>query len=270
MIEPFSVLGLQPGASEEDAKAAFRRLAKTCHPDLHPNDPNAEKRFKEINEAYDRICKGETQEQVHFRTGNFNFHDAFNQGNNPFEHIFEMHRRNQDMHLECRLTMEDAFVGKELNITVPNGRTSKNVKANIPPGAFTGVRICVPKGGLQNIQTSPPGDLYLNVRVLPHDKFVRENNDLITMIPVTVFDVLLGKDIEVINIEGRSLNVSIPAGFDSSRKLRLAGQGMPDPIYSANPTITRGDLLVELFVQYPVLNEEQRALIKQASEFIKV
>ena len=64
--------------TEEEAKVAFRKLAKTCHPDLHPNDPNAEKRFKEINEAYDRICKGDTQEQVHFRTGDFNFHDFGN------------------------------------------------------------------------------------------------------------------------------------------------------------------------------------------------
>jgi|ERR1035437_1946976 curved DNA-binding protein len=267
MIDPYSILGLQRDASEEDAKQAFRKLAKTCHPDLHPNDPNAEKRFKEINEAYDRICKGDTQEQVHVRTGNFG--DIFgNGGFNPFEHIFgEMHRRNQDVHLECRMTLEEAFAGKELSINVPGvNHSSRTVKANIPQGAMHGMRFSVPKGGTQTIPTSPPGDLYINIRILPHERFVRENNDLITMIPVTIFDILLGKDVSVMNIEGRSLNVSIPPGFDSSRKLRLAGQGMSDPRFPANPSVPRGDLLVDLFVQYPLLNDEQRELIKQASE----
>ena len=88
---------------------------------------------------------------------------------------------------------------------------------------------------------------------------------LITTVPVTAFEVLLGKEIEVMGIEGRSFNVNIPSGFDSTRKLRLAGQGMPDPY-----TSVRGDLLVDLFIQYPELSEEQRTLIEQAVAIPKV
>ena len=171
------------------------------------------------------------------------------------------------MHLECHLTLEDAFVGKELDINVPNGRGgNKNIKARIPPGSRTGMRVSVPRGGMQNNPGVPAGNLYINVKVLPHDRFSIENNDLVTMVPVSIFDILLGKEIEIINIEGKTLTVSIPVGFDSSRKLRLPKQGMPDPRFSANPEATRGDLLIGLFVQYPKLNEKQLELIKQAYE----
>jgi DnaJ-class molecular chaperone len=268
MKDPYSILGLERGASENEAKAAFKKLAKTCHPDLHPNDPKAEERFKEINQAYDRICKGDVHEDVNF-SNNFSFNDfGGGFGNNPFEHIFgELRRRNQDINIECRITLEEAFVGKELNINVPaSEKGSRNVRAHLPAGAIDGMRVRVPKGGLQHNIASPPGDLYINIVVLPHEKFTRNNLDLIIMVPVTVFDILLGKDIEVINIEGKSLKINIPTNFDSARKLRLAGQGMPDYRFSANPSLTRGDLLVELFVQYPALNEEQKKLIQQAIE----
>lgn len=76
MSDPYKVLGLQPNASEEDARAAFRKLANTCHPDLHPDDADAERRFKEINTAYDIICEGgEKVDPILFRTGSFHFHD---------------------------------------------------------------------------------------------------------------------------------------------------------------------------------------------------
>jgi curved DNA-binding protein len=78
------------------------------------------------------------------------------------------------------------------------------------------------------------------------------------MEPVTVFDVLLNKEIEIIGIDGKNFKVNIPSNFDSSRKLRLAGQGMPDPYNGV-----RGDLLIELFVNYPELSEEQRKMVEQ-------
>ena len=55
MNDPYIVLGIPRSASVEDAKLAFKRLAKGCHPDLFPNDPAKEARFKEINAAYDAI-----------------------------------------------------------------------------------------------------------------------------------------------------------------------------------------------------------------------
>jgi curved DNA-binding protein len=265
-MDPYAILGLQRNATEEDAKAAFRKLAKTCHPDLHPNDPDAERRFKEINTAYDTISKGTAGvESVQFRTGTGGFRFFDDMVSHPFEDIFqELHnrRRNQDMHLECRLTLEEVFHGKELNINLPNGRMTRTVQVKIPPGIGHGMRVGVSQCGTQTNMAQPPGDLYVTVFALPHERFVREGSNIITVVPVSAFDVLLGKTIEVINIEGKTLTVAVVAGFDSSRRLRLAGQGMPDPMMGNE----RGDLLIELFVQYPVLNEKQRDLIQQAQD----
>lgn len=263
--DPYATLGLQPGASDEDAKSAFRKLAKTCHPDLHPNDPQAEGRFKEINEAYSAITQGAPgAEPFHFRAGGFNFRvdDIFG---TPFDDIFGHARRNMDTHLECRLTLEECFYGKDLTIQIPAGRSTRAINVTIPPGMQHGMRISIPRAGSQLNPTVPPGDLFVAVHIMPHNRFSREGNNLVMMHPVTAFDVLLGKEIVVVGIDGRSFTVTIPSGWDSARKLRLTGQGMPD-VHTSN----RGDLLIDLFVQYPELNDEQRLLIRQAADGILI
>ena len=141
MADPYAILGLQRTPSEDDAKAAFRKLAKTCHPDLHPDNPTAEKRFKEINAAYETICKGETQAGPLFKHGSasFRFEDIFTgmgPGGDAWEEMFgnvRARQRNTDMHLECRLSLEDIFNGKELDIQIPavRGGVSRTVKVKI-------------------------------------------------------------------------------------------------------------------------------------------
>lgn len=260
MIDPYAVLGLQPNASEDEVKSAFRKLAKTCHPDLHPNDADAERRFKEINEAYDSIRNPKPQPE--FGTGGFGFHG--HPFNTVFDDIFSnlhgFRQRNPDIHVECRLTLEEAFSGKEVELQVSSTRgvPPRKLKVRIPPGVDNGMRMRVAEAGEQSHPNLRPGDLYLIIQVLPHSTLQRHGRDLSTLVPVSAFDVLLGRDVEVVSIDGKTIKVAIPAGFDSMRKLRLNGQGMPDGRGG------RGDLLVELFVHYPPLTLEQRKLIEQA------
>lgn len=259
MNDPYTVLGLPRNATEEEAKVAFRNLAKTCHPDLHPNDPEAERKFKDINAAYDTICKGpEKIETIQFRTGDFNFNNMFF-NNDAFNNVFrEMRNRNSDTNLMIRMTLEESFQGKEYTVTVQNGKSTRPVKVAIPPGIMNGMRLHVAGGGAQVNMTQPPGDLYVTMAITQHDRLRRENHNLITMIPVSVFDVLLKKDVEVVNIEGKTLSMTL----SGATTMRLAGQGMPDPLNQRY----RGDMLVELFVQYPELTERQIELIKQAEK----
>lgn len=258
MTDPYTVLGLQRNATEEEAKQAFRTLAKSCHPDLHPNDPEAERRFKEINAAYDEICKGpEKIEHVHFRTGNFNFDSMF--FNDVFGEAFrQRHNRNGDTNLMLKMTLEESFRGKEYTISVQNGKTSKPITIQIPPGIMNNMRVHMAGAGSQQNATLPPGDLYVTIQVMPHERLRRVNHNLITMTPVSVFDVLLKKEIEIVNIEGQVLRVAL----SGSNTLRLAGQGMPDPLNPKN----RGDMMVELYIEYPDLTEKQIALIRQAEK----
>jgi DnaJ-class molecular chaperone len=256
-MDPYSVLGLHRGASDDEVKNTFRTLAKTCHPDLHPDDPYAEKRFKEINAAYDAI-RNPQPEPIYHSTG---FHDF-----SPFEDIFanlrgftRQQQRNPDIHLECRLTLEDVFHGKELDIAIPSPNNPRTVKVRIPAGVEDGMSLRMAQAGNHTHKTLRPGDLYLIIRVLPHASLTRIGRNLTTVMPVSAFDVLLGKEIEVVGIDGKTMRIAIPASFDTSRKLRLAGQGMQD-------AAGRGDLLIELFIVFNELSDAQRALIQQAAE----
>jgi curved DNA-binding protein len=260
--DPYAVLGLSRGASEDDAKQAFRTLAKTCHPDLHPNDPQAEQRFKEISAAYEMIRNPPPEPQVN--TTHFRF-DEFPFGGSPFDNLFaNLHgytrqQRNHDMHMECRLTLEDAFCGKDLELTVPSQSNPRTIKVRVPPGIDDNTNLRIAQAGDHSNKALRPGDLYLIIRIMPHASLLRAGRNLTTIVPVTAFDVLLGKEIEVIGIDGKSMRVAIPSGFDSSRKMRLAGQGMPD-------SAGRGDLLIELFVMFPSLTDKQRVLMMQIAE----
>jgi|ERR1044072_1569610 DnaJ-class molecular chaperone len=260
-MDPYAVLGIPHGATEEEAKAAYRHLAKTCHPDLHPNDPQAEHKFKEISAAYDAIRNPQPDPFHHVHSTQFRFND-FPFGNSPFDELFaNLHgytrqQRNVDLHHEVRLTLEEAYQGREIEITLPTGRA---LKVHVPAGIEDGVSLRVAQAGDHSNKALRPGDLFILIRIQPHKTLLRAGRNLTAIVPVTAFDVLLGKEIEVIGIDGRALRVAIPTNFDTSRKMRLAGQGMPD-------MSGRGDLLIELFVTFPSLTDEQRRLVQQAAE----
>lgn len=259
-MDAYTVLGVQRGASEDEVKNAFRKLAKTCHPDLHPNNPEAEARFKEINAAYDAIRNPQPDPMFHFEHSPFTGFSG-----SPFEDLFANLRgytrqqRNNDIHMECRLTLEEVFTGKEIDVTVPSATNPRTLKVRVPAGVEDGMSLRVAQAGDHSNKVLRPGDLYLIMRVLPHASLMRSGRNLTTMVPVTAFDVLLGKEIDVIGIDGKTMRIAIPPGFDSSRKLRLAGQGMQD-------AAGRGDLLIDLFIMFTELSEEQRALVQQAAE----
>lgn len=262
-MNPYSVLGLQSGASEDEAKVAFRKLAKTCHPDLNPNNPAAEQRFKEISAAYDMICNPPPPPpQFQFHTSHFRFDDV-HFGNSPFDDLFANLRnytrqqRNPDIHMECRINLVDVFYGKEFELTSPSHSNPRTFRVKIPQGIEEGMNLRISGAGDHSNKALPAGDLYLVVRINAHQNLLRSGRNLTTIVPVTAFDVMLGKDIEVMGIDGKTLRIPIPPEFDSSRKLRLAGQGMVD-------AAGRGDLFIELYITFPALNDAQRALLVQA------
>lgn len=268
-MNPYATLGVAPGASEQEVKDAFRKLAKTCHPDLHPNDPKAEQRFKEINAAYDAIRNPQPEPQNFSPNFSWHVHTGSPFGNSPFgpdspfEDLFSQvfgRQRNSDTFLELTLTLEEAFHGKEITLSVPPNKPTRTIKVKINPGVAHGMRVRVPGAGHQSHAGINPGDLYLVINIAHHERFSRQGTTLHLTVPVSVFDVLLCRDIEVVGIDGQNLRLSIPPRYDA-RKLRLAGHGMPDPHHGA-----RGDLVVDLFVQYPALNEEQQSLIRQAAK----
>jgi curved DNA-binding protein len=262
MNDPYSILGVAFGASPDECKAAYRRLAKKYHPDVNHGDPLAEEQFKKISAAYDAIInpKPDPEPQVNpFRDFGFNFHSG-----SPFDDIFAHLRGQQrnDVTYEIRLTLEEAFQGKDVNVQPPTrpGTAPRELTVKIPRGIEDGTRLMMAGAGNQSNPNVRPGDLYILIRVTPHNRFTRHGLNLITMVPVTAFDVLLRDPIEVVGIDGKVISVAIPDSFDSMQKLRLAGQGMIDP------RGLRGDLLIELFIQYPTVSAEHREALRNIAK----
>jgi DnaJ-class molecular chaperone len=256
MNDPYSKLGVAHGASVEECKAAFRNEAKKCHPDLHPNDPAAEARFKEINAAYDAIANPQPQQQEFNQHPNspffgFNFTTG---GRSPFDDLFAHMRGGQQRATslcEVRITLEDVFYGREITVRAEGGR---EIKVSVPPGVEDGMRLVLQPDNQRSEA------LHILIRVQPHPRFTRQGPNLSTIVAVTAFDVLLGNEVEVVGIDGHTMRVAIPSNFDSSRKLRLAGQGMADAHGS------RGSLLVDLFIQYPKVPEDQSEALRKIAE----
>ncbi|MAU53484.1 MAG: molecular chaperone DnaJ [Roseovarius sp.] len=141
------------------------------------------------------------------------------------------------------------------------GRVQKEraLSVNIPAGVETGTRIRLSGEGEAGMRGGPPGDLYIFIEVAPHDIFEREDTSLYCRVPVSMTKAALGGDIEVPTIDGGRARVSIPAGSQSGRQMRLRGKGMP-----ALRGGGRGDMMIELAVETPVnLTARQKELLRE-------
>jgi molecular chaperone DnaJ len=135
------------------------------------------------------------------------------------------------------------------------------VRIPIPAGVEQGVRLRVAGEGDAGEPGAPRGDLYCIIRELEHKIFQRSGSDVITEIPVTFSQMALGDTVEIPTLRGRA-EMTIPAGTQSGKVLRLRGQGLP--VLDGRG---RGDQLVRLFVEVPKkLNERQRALLREFQE----
>lgn len=141
------------------------------------------------------------------------------------------------------------------------GRVPKEraLSVNIPAGVETGTRIRLSGEGEAGMRGGPAGDLYIFIEVAPHDIFEREETSLYCRVPVSVTKAALGGDIEVPTIDGGRSRVTIPAGSQSGRQMRLRGKGMP--ALRGGP---QGDMMIELAVETPVnLTARQKELLRE-------
>lgn len=137
----------------------------------------------------------------------------------------------------------------------------ESVEVRIPPGASTGSRLRVAGKGNAGSMGGPAGDLYITVRVEAHPLFVREGDDILIRIPVSVSEAGLGAKIEVPTVDGRAI-LKIPQGTQNGQKFRLREKG----VFNARRN-SRGDQIVEIVIQAPdVRDEKTRKLLKELAE----
>ncbi|MBM3223114.1 MAG: J domain-containing protein [Candidatus Tectomicrobia bacterium] len=289
----YSVLGVRRDASEREIKQTYRRLARQYHPDVNPGDAAAEQKFKEISEAYAVLGNAESRKKYD-RFG----HQAFTNGFDPsfaggggfgsgpgafkdffggrasfegFGSIFEdllggSRQRTQqapvagqDLEHVVEISFEEAMRGTttQVQITRREGG-SERLQVKIPPGVDTGSKVRVAGKGDPGKHHGVAGDLYIVMRVRPHAYFAREGNDILCTVPVTLSEVLLGAKIEVPTIDGKTA-VTLPAGTQNGRRLRLRGKGAP-ALHGGG----RGDQYVTVQVVLPeTLDMRSRELLEE-------
>ncbi len=286
----YKTLGVSRTASDKEIKSAFRKLAKQYHPDANKNDPNAEARFKEINEAYE-VLSDKEKRATYDRFGTVNPQEMPGVGNvrggspfggaqqvdmsDLFESIFGNFRRGgastgfgqefrtpgQDIEQPVSITLQEAYTGTTRLVT----KGDQTIRVNIPAGAATGTRVRVAGKGESGMGGGQPGDLYLLIQVEHDDQFERKGDDLTVEVKVDMFTAMLGGEVEVPTLN-RPVKLRVPPGTQSGRRFRLSGKGMP---VLRHPD-KYGDLCARVLITVPgKLTPTQRELVEQLKATFK-
>ena len=273
-MDYYQTLGVSRDSSQEDIKKAFRKLASQHHPDKGGDTAT----FQKIQEAYATLS--DPQKKAAYDnpspfgqnpdgswrqadTGGFEqfFHHFGPDLNSIFgQHFGQRKQKNRNVNLQTEITLEEAFRGKEIiaSYRLTNNQ-ERTFEVKIPPGTHDGLVLRISGAGDNIYQGIPPGDAMLTVRVLPHPRLQRNGADLVEQITVSVWDAILGKDIEVRTISGDNITVRIKEGTQPESFLRIQGYGMP---HLNNPAV-RGNHMILVKVEVPNnLTEYQKNTIR--------
>jgi curved DNA-binding protein len=162
-----------------------------------------------------------------------------------------------DTEAEIELGVEDAYAGGRRRITLQSASGPRSYEVDIPAGVTAGQRIRLAGQGAGGLGGGPRGDLYLAVRLAPHPRYRVDGRDITVELPVAPWEAALGANVPV-DTPGGPVQVQVPAGSSTGRRLRLRGRGMP------NPQGTPGDLYAEVKVAVPApASEAEQRLWKQ-------
>ena len=270
MANYYEILHVPQNANDKQIRDAFRKLARKYHPDLNPNDEKTEKRFKQVNEAYEVLSNPINRKKYDKYGSKWNHIDQFRtqQGhttNNPFprgsgsnrnksgfpkdifesiENIFggfNSHTTNhkhptpvpQQLTTQITITLEEAFSGTKRHVSVPSGNRKHHIEVSIPSGVNTGSKV--------RVLLDEKVELFIDINVASHNRFKRVNKDLYVDIEVPFEDAILGGDIQLKTLQ-TTVRLKIPPESQNGQKIRLTGLGMPN----SNNTKVKGDLYVTL------------------------
>jgi curved DNA-binding protein len=261
----YETLGVDRGATPDQIKRAYRKLASQHHPDKGGDKA----RFQEIQQAYDTLSDTSKRQQYdmqrngfgggndgfkfHWHSSDMNHPDLneifrnFGFGSDPFGQARPRERRNKDLRIEIVLPLNETLEDQTKTVSVQTtngGRTT--IEVNIPRGVTTGTQIKYTGLGDNLFNTIPRGDLYVQFRVQVPQNFGVNNLDLHTQVVVNCFTAIVGSSVEVTNIDGKVFELTIPPGTQPGTRFRLANNGL----YQMNSS-ERGHLYIELEVSIP-------------------
>jgi curved DNA-binding protein len=294
-IDYYKILGLEKTATDKDVKNAYRKLARKYHPDVNPDNAEANKKFQEINEAnevlsdvdkrakYDKYGEnwqhGEAYEQQSRQqrsrpagSGGFEGFGGGFGGGDDFSDFFNSMfggagaggggRRNgyrgQDLNAEYQVNLQDTLETHKQTLTV-NG---KNIRITIPAGIENGQTVKIKGHGGAGVNGGTAGDLFIKFNVPADPRFRREGANLYNIVKLDLYTAVLGGDFMAETPTGK-VKVKVKPETPNGTKVKLKGKGMP--VYKKENEF--GDLYLTYDIQIPTnLTDKQRELFEELSK----
>lgn len=275
----YKILEVDRGASPDEIKKSFRKLAKRYHPDLNPNDQASQEKFKEINEAYDVLSDPDKKAQYdrfgsysqgdNFDPSKYGYNQSYTYETNDFsdffntifgsmgdfgrrgggggsgisfDDLFKNSRKKQRQEFSSRLTItiKEGFEGVEKNVRLMIDGERKEVLVKIPKGMKDGQKLKV-KGENFGID----GDILFTINLKSTDKISINGVDITERIDCYPWEAALGETLTIDTFRGK-VKVSLPKGISSGKKIKIPNQGYQD---------TKGKV-GDLFLAINIINKD--------------
>lgn len=280
----YEILGIKKTATPDEVKKAYRSLAKKYHPDLHPDDKEAQDRFKQVNEAYEVLGDEEKRKKYDmfgknydfqggqnfdpnaYGFGNYTYHstgggesfsDFFNMffgGGGGFDRIFNRkHQQRQKYETTLEISLREAYNGGERTVGFSIDGENKEVVIKWPKGIEDGKKIRV-KGERFGVA----GDIYVKISLIDKEKL--QGLDISEEVTVFPWEALFGTKKTVETLGGK-IKVTIPENTSGKARIRIPGRGFQ------NRAGKRGDLYLNVRIDNPKnMSDKQRALYERLAK----
>lgn len=276
----YETLGVPRDADIDQIKKAYRKLARTHHPDMS-KAPDAEAHFKDVAEAYatlkDTAKRAAYDELGHPKAGaEFapppNWRQDFSANGEAFQDLdladllaslgrgqrgaasATMPRKGRDYESAVTITLADARRGSIVNLNLADASGERTLEVTIPPGVRQDQKLRLRGKGGKGHNGASDGDIYLHISLAPHTVFRPDGLDLYFDLALAPWEAALGTEVEVPTLDG-SVLLTVPAGTRSGRKLRLRGRGLADG---------RSDIYAIVHIDVPTtLTDSERTLYQE-------
>lgn len=290
-IDYYQTLGISKTATTDEVKKAYRKLARKYHPDMNPNDPEAHKKFQQINEANEVLGDPENRKKYDAYGENWKHAEAYEQQQNAgrsrqrgqtqdsggytysggfddgdfsdfFNSMFGGSRgnrsakyRGQDYSTDIRLSLKEAYHTHHQTLDV-NG---KKLRITVPAGIENGQIIKLKGHGGNGANGGPAGDLFVTFHISDEGPFKRLGNDLYATVQLDLYTAVLGGEFVLETLDGK-VKLNVKPETQNGTKVRLKGKGFP--VYKKDGAF--GDLFVTYEIRIPTgLSEKQKQLFAE-------